>query len=59
MNQTVLGFLNTTALLNLIGNDATVLTTLNGQPAGDCNSKVLFVGEVYCGVNSLLLLLYV
>ena len=53
MNQTVLGFLNTTALLNLIGNYATVLTTLNGQPAGDCTSKVLTVGEVYCDVNSL------
>jgi len=53
MNQTVLRLLNTTALLNLAGNDATALTTLNGQPAGDCTSKVLTVGEVYCDVNSL------
>lgn len=45
--------LNTTALLNLAENDTKALTTLNLQPAGDCNSKVLIGGEVYCGVSSL------
>ena len=52
LDNDVSGLLDTSLLTNLVGNDATSLVTLNGQPAGTFTSEASIGDEVFYEVKT-------